>query len=294
MRYSRKQSVSSGRTLHYLRKFNESFDISDRIEYGIKDIFVEYKDSHELDVVVGRGFLPMTIAKSNDNVIEVKLFEQSGIRYDDISVEIEILIDYMKSLTDKEVKIYGRLDKTVLFHWSGGFSGSHNTLELFFVECVTPSRKILSVHSGSLNYSKTNESLQLDNKIIDDITDMFVELKDSGLNYLVSIHDNKVHIIIHKKYDVIIDLELVRDCVEMAKDYLSGLGDFTEFYRFGFVWSSNPDSPKVNRSSLEYTSFPDDLGKDFDFNARNNLFVSNYPGDLYFEVDGIKIIFTQK
>jgi hypothetical protein len=29
----------------------------------------------------------------------------------------------------------------------------------------------------------------------------------------------------------------------MAKDYLSGLFDFKEFYRFGFVWSTSPESP---------------------------------------------------
>ncbi len=119
----------------YLRKF-ESFNNTsdDRIEDNIKDIFVGYQDSHELDVFVGKGHLPMNIAI--DNVIGVTLFSQRGIRFDDISSELGMLIDYMKSLNNK-VKIYGRLDKHVLFHWSSiknNFGGCHNTFELLFVD----------------------------------------------------------------------------------------------------------------------------------------------------------------
>ena len=268
---------------------NESFtnigygDISDdRIEDNIKDIFVEYQDSHELDVEVGKGFLPITIGL-DDNVLMVKLFSQRGIRLNDISVEVDMLIDYVKSLTDNKVKVYYRFDKGLLYYNVDGMESSRNTIEIFLVECV----------------GKTNESLDIDDKVIEDITDMFVELKDAGINYLVSKEDpyltvkgqDGIGIILHKnRNDATIDLELVRDCVEMTKDYLSGLFDFTEFYRFGFVWSTSPDLPKGSRSSLECNSFPDDLTKDI----RKDLFVSSYQGGFYYELEGIKIVFIQK
>ena len=129
-------------------------------------------------------------------------------------------------------------------------------------------------------------------KIVSDITDMFIELKDAGLTCLVSMQDNStVDIAIYKKKrDISFDLDLVRDCVEMAKHYLSDLGDLTEFYRFGFVWSTSPDSPKGSRSSLECNSFPDDLTKDI----RKDLFVSSYQGGFYYDLEGIKIVFIQK
>jgi hypothetical protein len=294
--------------MRYLRKFNESFDevLKDltsgdidswiRIEDNVKDIFVEYQDSNDLDVVVGKGFLPMTVA-TNDDVIEVKLFAQRGIRFGEISGEIGMLIEYMKSLTDKEVKIYYDLDRSGLRNWrplagsdnefdyylQGKSSMSFNTIRIYFVE----------------SDGKVTESLDIDDKVIEDITDMFVELKDAGINYLVSKEDpyltvkgqDGIGIILHKnRNDATIDLELVRDCVEMTKDYLSGLFDFTEFYRFGFVWSTSPDSPKGSRSSLECNSFPDDLTKDI----RKDLFVSSYQGGFYYDLEGIKIVFIQK
>jgi hypothetical protein len=291
--------------MRYLKKFNESL-IGDkandkiRIAGNVKDIFVGYQDSHDLDVDIetfapGLG-LPSTLMHLDDNVLMVKLFAQRGIRYDDISGEIDMLIDYMKSLTDKEVRIYSRLDKHVLSHWSGGFSGSHNTLELFFVECVTPLRKIAAVHSGSLDYSKTNESL--DSKIVDDIEDIFVEMHDSGLNYLVSKEGQDISIGIyrHRTMSAVIDLELLKDCVEMTRDYLSGLGDFTEFYRFGYVWNTDSqdslrglDSSK-SRNTLEYNSFPTNLEEDL----RNQTFISSYQGDFYYEINGVKIVFKKK
>lgn len=291
--------------MRYLKSFNESFNTTEllsndtwfRIEDNVKDIFVEYKDLHDLDVVVGKGFLPMTVADLDDDVIEVKLFAQRGIRFNEISGEIGMLIEYMKSLTDKQVKIYYDLDRSGLRNWrplagsdnefdyylQGKVSVVFNTIRLYFVETV----------------GKVTESLDIDDKVIEDITDMFVELKDAGINYLVSKEDpyltvkgqDGIGIILHKnRNDATIDLELVRDCVEMTKDYLSGLFDFTEFYRFGFVWSTSPDSPKGSRSSLECNSFPDDLTKDI----RKDLFASSYQGGFYYELEGIKIIFIQK
>ena len=268
--------------MRYLRKFNESLVIDERIDDNIKDIFVEYQDSHELDVEVGKGFLPITTIGLNDNVLMVKLFSQRGIRLNDISVEVDMLIDYVKSLTDNKVKVYYRFDKGLLYYNVDGMESSSNTIEIFLVESV----------------GKITESLDID-KVIEDITDMFVELKDVGINYLVSKEDpyltvkgqDGIGIILHKnRNDATIDLELVKDCVEMAKDYLSGLFDFTEFYRFGFVWSTSPDSPKGSRSSLECNSFPDDLTKDI----RKDLFVSSYQGGFYYELEGIKIVFIQK
>jgi hypothetical protein len=276
-----------------------NFDSWIRIEDNVKDIFVEYQDSHDLDVVVGRGFLPMTVVGLDDNVIEVKLFEQRGIRYGDIADEVGMLIEYMKSLTDKEVKIYYDIDRSGLRNWrplAGNSEYEHdynldsnkvrsfNTIRIYFVESVG---------------KKLNESLDIDDKVIEDITDMFVELKDAGINYLVSKEDpyltvkgqDGIGIILHKnRNDATIDLELVKDCVEMAKDYLSGLFDFKEFYRFGFVWSTSPDSPKGSRSSFECNSFPDDLTKDI----RKDLFASSYQGGFYYELEGIKIVFIQK
>jgi hypothetical protein len=299
--------------MRYLRKFNESL-IGDkandkiRIAGNIKDIFVGYQDSHDLDVDIetfapGLG-LPSTLMHLDDNVLMVKLFEQRGIRYVDIADEVGMLIEYMKSLTDKEVKIYYDIDRSGLRHWrplAGNSEYEHdynldsnkvrsfNTIRIYFVES---------------DGKKLNESLDIDDKVIEDITDMFVELKDAGINYLVSKEDpyltvkgqDGIGIILHKnRNDATIDLELVKDCVEMAKDYLSVLFDFTEFYRFGFVWSTSPDSPKGSRSSFECNSFPDDLTKDI----RKDLFASSYlrmkcQGGFYYELEGIKIVFIQK
>jgi hypothetical protein len=292
--------------MRYLRKFNESL-IGDkandkiRIAGNIKDIFVGYQDSHDLDVDIetfapGLG-LPSTLMHLDDNVLMVKLFAQRGIRFGEISGEIGMLIEYMKSLTDKEVKIYYELDRGGLRNWRPlagsdnefdyylqGKEMSFNTIRMYFVECI-----------GKV----VNESLDIDDKVIENIMDMFVELKDAGINYLVSKEDpyltvkgqDGIGIILHKnRNDATIDLELVKDCVEMAKDYLSVLFDFTEFYRFGFVWSTSPDSPKGSRSSFECNSFPDDLTKDI----RKDLFASSYQGGFYYELEGIKIVFKKK
>ena len=70
--------------MRYLRKFNESLVIDDRIGDNIKHIFVEYQDSHDLDVYVHKGHLPFTVVGLDDNVIEVTLFAQRGIRYNNI------------------------------------------------------------------------------------------------------------------------------------------------------------------------------------------------------------------
>lgn len=292
--------------MRYLRKFNESFNTTEllyndtwfRIEDNVKDIFVEYQDSNDLDVVVGKGYLPMTIADLDDDIIEVKLFAQRGIRFGEISGEIGMLIEYMKSLTDKEVKIYYDLDRSGLRNWRP-LAGSDNEFDYYLQGKSSMSFNTIRIYFVESDGKKLNESLDIDDKVIEDITDMFVELKDAGINYLVSKEDpyltvkgqDGIGIILHKnRNDATIDLELVKDCVEMAKDYLSGLFDFTEFYRFGFVWSTSPDSPKGSRSSFECNSFPDDLTKDI----RKDLFTSSYQGGFYYELDGIKIVFKQK
>ena len=293
--------------MRYLRKFSENFNTTEllyndtwfRIEDNVKDIFVEYQDSNDLDVVVGKGHLPnqMTVAGLDDDVIEVKLFAQRGIRFGEISGEIGMLIEYMKSLTDKEVKIYYDLDRSGLRNWRP-LAGSDNEFDYYLQRKSSMSFNTIRIYFVE-SVGKVTESLDIDDKVIEDITDMFVELKDAGINYLVSKEDpyltvkgqDGIGIILHKnRNDATIDLELVRDCVEMTKDYLSGLFDFTEFYRFGFVWSTSPDSPKGSRSSLECNSFPDDLTKDI----RKDLFVSSYQGGFYYELEGIKIVFIQK
>jgi hypothetical protein len=300
--------------MRYLKRFNESFDeiltdLTDgnfdswiRIEDNVKDIFVEYSDSHDLDVVVGRGFLPTTVASLADNVIEVKLFEQRGIRYGDIADEVGMLIEYMKSLTDKEVKIYYDIDRSGLRHWrpyrylSAGVSTefdnylkergsmSFNTIRLYFVE------------SGS----KVTESLDIDyGKAIDDIDDIFVEMWDSGLNYLISKEgQDGIGIGIYKKKkNVVIDLDLLRDCVEATIEYLSDLGDFTQFYRFGYVWEGvntkiSNQGNEVNykstkRDNIEYSSFPYNFIDDV-----QNKHALEHRFD--YELEGIKIVFKKK
>jgi hypothetical protein len=294
--------------MRYLRKFNESL-IGDkandkiRIAGNIKDIFVGYQDSHDLDVDIetfapGLG-LPSTLMHLDDNVLMVKLFAQRGIRFGEISGEIGMLIEYMKSLTDKEVKIYYELDRGGLRNWRPlagsdnefdyylqGKEMSFNTIRMYFVECI----------------GKTNESFITDthykDKIVDDITDMFIELKDAGLNYLVSMQDNStVDIAIYKKKkDVNFDLDLVRDCAEMTKDYLSDLGDVKEFYRFGYVservtGKMTNDVPvytkKTGRDNIEYSSFPDNWSEDVE-----NKHALEHRFD--YELEGIKIVFKQK
>lgn len=294
--------------MRYLRKFNESFDemlkdLTDgdfdswiRIEDNVKDIFVEYQDSNDLDVVVGRGFLPMTVAGLDDNVIEVKLFAQRGIRFGEISGEIGMLIDYMKSLTDKQVKIYYDLDRSGLRNWrpyrylSAGVSTefdyylkekgstSFNTVRLYFVECI----------------GKVTESL--DSKIVDDIDDIFVEMWDSGLTHLVSKDGKNINISILKKKGINIDFDLLKDCTQMTKDYLSELGDFTEFYRFGYLServtarmtnAGTVYDKKQSRDNIEYSSFPDNWSEDVE-----NKHALEHRFD--YELDGVKIVFKKK
>ncbi len=135
-------------------------------------------------------------------------------------------------------------------------------------------------------------------KIVSDITDMFIELKDAGLTCLVSMQDNStVDIAIYKKKrDISFDLDLVRDCVEMAKHYLSDLGDLTEFYRFGYV-SERVTGKMTNdgavytktsgRDNIEYSSFPDNWSEDVE-----NKHALEHRFD--YELEGIKIVFKQK
>lgn len=289
--------------MRYLRKFNESFNTTEllyndtwfRIEDNVKDIFVEYQDSNDLDVVVGKGYLPMTVADLDDDIIEVKLFTQRGIRFNEISGEIGMLIEYMKSLTDKEVKIYYDLDRSGLRNWRplagsdnefdyylSGTTHLFNTIRLYFVECV----------------GKVTESLDINyDKMIDDITDMFIELKDQGgITFLVSKDgSNGIGITIYKKKrDSHLDMDLIKDCVEMTKDYLSDFGDFTEFYRFGFVWEgvntkiSNQGTAvnfkSTKRDSLEYDKFPEDIHADIE--TKFDLVYK-----FGYDIEGIKIVY---
>ena len=297
--------------MRYLRKFsetlkvstfsNESLVIDDRITSNIKDIFVEYQDSHKLDVYVNKGHLPMTVVGLDDNVIEVTLFEKRGIRYADIADEIGMLIEYMKSLTDKEVKIYYDIDKSGLRNWrpladnseyehdynlDSNKVRSFNTIRIYFVEIG----------------SKVNESVQEDDidygKVIDDIDDIFVEMWDSGLKYLISKEGNDgIGIAIYnKKKNVVIDLDLLRDCVESTIEYLSDLGDFSQFYRFGYVSERvtarmTNDGPvydkKQSRDNIEYSSFPYNFIDDVE-----NKHALEHRFD--YELEGVKIVFKKK
>ena len=299
--------------MRYLKKFNESFDEIlknltsgdidswTRIEDNVKDIFVEYQDSNDLDVVVGRGHLPMTVADLDDNIIEVKLFALRGIRFGEISGEIAMLIEYMKSLTDKEVKIYYDLDRSGLRNWrpyrylsagvgtefdyylKGKGSKPFNTIRMYFVESV----------------GKVTESLDIDyGKVIDDIDDIFVEMWDSGLKYLISKEgQDGIGIAIYKKKkDIVIDLDLLKDCVESTIDYLSDLGDFSQFYRFGYVservtGKMTNDGPvytkKTSRDNIEYSSFPYNFIDDVE-----NKHALEHRFD--YEIEGIKIVFKKK
>lgn len=297
--------------MRYLKRFDESFDDAlgltsgdldswVRIEDNVKDIFVEYSDAHDLDVVVGRGHLPLTVVGLDDKVIEVKLFEQRGIRYANISEEVGMLIDYMKSLTDKEVKIYYDIDRSGLRNWRpladnselehdyylSGTTHSFNTIRLYFVECVEKG---------------LNESLAINfDKMVGDITDMFIELKDQGgITFLVSKDgDNGIGITIYtKKRGAHLDMDLIKDCVEMTKDYLSDFGDFTEFYRFGFVWEGvntkiSNQGTAVNfkstmRDNLEYSKFPEDIHADIE--TKFDLVYK-----FGYEIEGIKIVYKFK
>jgi len=294
--------------MRYLRKFSENFNTTEllyngtwfRIEDNVKDIFVEYQDLHDLDVVVAKGFLPTTVSDLDDDVIEVKLFAQRGIRFNEISVEIGMLIEYMKSLTDKEVKIYYELDRGGLRNWRplagsdnefdyylhGKGSMSFNTIRLYFVEDNSVKESFVWGASDR-------------QKALADVTDMFIELNDSGINYTVStLKSNTLDItIFNKKRNDVIDLDLVRDCVEMAKDYLSSLGNFTEFYRFGYryewvttrmTFNAGPvDDKSSSRENIEYSSFPDDFNADVE-----NKHALKYRFDYVLE--GIKIVFSFK
>ena len=290
--------------MRYLKKFNESFDevlkdLTDgnvdswiRIEDNVKDIFVEYQDSNDLDVVVGKGFLPMTVA-TNDDVIEVKLFAQRGIRFGEIYGEIGMLIEYMKSLTDKEVKIYYDLDRSGLRNWRP-LAGSDNEFDYYLQGKSSMSFNTIRIYFVEIVGKVVNESL--DSKIVDDIDDIFVEMWDSGLTHLVSKDGKFIHISILKKSNIDIDFDLLKDCVEMTKDYLSELGDFKEFYRFGYVYqvvttriTSNRqiDTTLSKRDNIEYSSFPYSFNDDV-----INKHALEHRFD--YKLEGIKISFKQK
>mgnify|MGYP003479120752 CR=1 FL=1 len=207
----------------YLRRFNESL-IGDkandkiRIARNIKDIFVGYQDSHDLDVDIetfapGLG-LPSTLMHLDDNVLMVKLFAQRGIRFNDISGEIGMLIEYMKSLTDKQVKIYYELDRGGLRNWRP-LAGSDNEFDYYLQGKSSMSFNTIRIYFVESDGKVVNESL--DSKIVDDIDDIFVEMWDSGLTHLVSKDGKFIHISILKKSNIDIDFDLLKDCVEMTK-----------------------------------------------------------------------------
>jgi len=120
---------------------------------------------------------------------------------------------------------------------------------------------------------------------------------DSGLTHLVSKDGNVINISILKKKDINIDFDLLKDCVEMTKDYLSELGDFTEFYRFGYVWErvntkiSNQGNEvnykSTKRDNIEYSSFPYSFTDDVE-----NKHALEHRFD--YELEGIKIVFKKK
>jgi hypothetical protein len=200
-------------------------------------------------------------------------------------------------LTDKEVKIYYDIDRSGLRNWrplagnselehdyylSGAKLMTFNTIRLYFVESV----------------GKVTESLDINyDKVIGEITDMFVELKDQGgITFLVSKDgSNGIGITIYKKKrDSHLDMDLIKDCVEMTKDYLSDFGDFTEFYRFGFVWEgvntkiSNQGTAvnfkSTKRDSLEYDKFPEDIHADIE--TKFDLVYK-----FGYDIEGIKIVY---
>lgn len=292
--------------MRYLKKFNESL-IGDkandkiRIAGNIKDIFVGYQDSQDLDVDIetfapGLG-LPSTLMHLDDNVLMVKLFAQRGIRFNEISGEIGMLIEYMKSLTDKEVKIYYDLDRSGLRNWRP-LAGSDNEFDYYLQgkgSMVFNTIRMYFVEDNSVKESFVWGASDRQ-KALADVTDMFIELNDSGINYTVStLKSNTLDItIFNKKRNDVIDLDLVRDCVEMAKDYLSSLGNFTEFYRFGYRWdgvttrmtNAGPiDDLSTKRDSIEYSSFPYDFIADVE-NKHSLVHRFDYV------LEGIKIVFT--
>lgn len=189
----------------FLKRFDESLigDKADdklRMVGNIKDIFVAYQDSHDLDVYVETN--ETTVRNSIfpvDNVLMVTLFEQRGIRFDNISDEIGMLIEYIKSLTDKEVKIYYDLDRSGVRNWrpladSGnefddylqGNSMSFNTIKLYFVECVGKTKLF---EAGFDNWQGRRP-------IEDDIDTCLVELGDVGFKWLTTDWSINKHVMV--------------------------------------------------------------------------------------------------
>jgi hypothetical protein len=82
MRYSRKQSLSSGRTLQYLKSFNESFineSINDKIIQEVDDILVDLSDN---DFYIISNF----IVKDGKNILELWV-ERQEPDFDEVSYE---------------------------------------------------------------------------------------------------------------------------------------------------------------------------------------------------------------
>lgn len=290
--------------MRYLRKFNETFanigygDINDdRIEDNVKDIFVNYQDSNDLEVEVTKGHLPLTMVGLDDNVIEVKLFERRGLRVSDILDEMGMLIDYMKSLTDKQITIYYDIDKSGLRYWKPltgsdeefdyylkGTSHRFNTIRLYFVESAG---------------KKVNESSQEDDKIVRQIDDMFIDLKDHGFTYLCRIQDVDGK----KEFDMIshsvgstkyFDLNWIEDSVDMLRDYLSDyFGDFTEIYRVGYKIEDSQGQYKIG--IIDYNNFIDCMSDtDSDIDSLIEPLEKVGWNNCLYHLDGIKIIIRQK
>lgn len=153
--------VATGVELYFIesayKDVSESFveDRNSRESYRIKDsindIFTEYRDSHDLDIGIefsnkGLG-LPSNLMSLDEHVVEVRLFAQRGIRYADMRAEVGMLIEYIRSLTDSNVRIFYDIDKSGLRYWSplaGNTEYEHdyylennsrifNTIKLYFV-----------------------------------------------------------------------------------------------------------------------------------------------------------------
>lgn len=95
MRYYRKQSVSSGRTLHYLRRFDESYDVFNKstlldevdmclVDLGDKDFTWEYELSDYSQFNTPSYILDISLYK----------VDKSSFNMDSIKDSIETMIEY--------------------------------------------------------------------------------------------------------------------------------------------------------------------------------------------------------
>lgn len=109
MKYYSKQSVSSGRTLHYIKLF-EKFD-KDYIIDSIKDIFVELQDDNmSVDVIDRREF---------NNDITIKITNKSSEHTLDLpNVTVDITYDEYDEFSSEKIQDYVDMLKDFLEHCS--------------------------------------------------------------------------------------------------------------------------------------------------------------------------------